>query len=103
MPVTTFRSAGALGFAMLGLLIVELILLPSSPTTDAGMTVPVPTVDVNRGLKGDRLPPVAKPEQIGSPMRPLPPPRAQVPLGCEAAFSPISSPSQAKIFRRCMT
>ena len=106
MPATTFRSAGALRFAMLGLASLELIVLPSSPTTKAGMeaamAVPIPTVDVNRTLKGDRLP-TAKPDQLGSPVRSLPLPRARIPPGCDAAFSPISSPSQAQIFGRCTT
>jgi len=61
---------------------------------------------VNRTLKGDRLSQVAKryhqslknssstETAITSPKRP--------PLGCDSAFSPISAPSLAHIFKRCI-
>jgi hypothetical protein len=70
-------------------------------------TEPSIKASVNRTHKGDRLPQVAMryhqslnnssstETATTSPKRP--------PLGCDSAFSPISAPSLAHIFKRCMT
>jgi hypothetical protein len=62
-------------------------------------------VSVDRTLKGDRLPliaPISKSHELGLPVAPgQSQPRAKIPVGCEAAFSPISAPQLANIFRRC--
>jgi len=59
-----------------------------------------PPVSVNHELKGDRLPSIGRalsPYEFGSPALP-----GKIPLGCDAAFSSISSPHLAKVFRRCL-
>jgi hypothetical protein len=73
---------------------------------DATGTEPSIKASVNRTHKGDRLPRVAMryhqflnnssstETSTTSPERP--------PLGCDSAFSPISAPSLAHIFKRCM-
>ena len=63
-------------------------------------------ISVNRAGKGDWQPPVKSAvwqRQFGMPVSPTPsPPRARIPIGCDAAFSPISSPHLANVFRRCL-
>ena len=93
------RLAGTAGAVSLALLSAALITFPVFPTTGAALSTQSPPVSVNRALKGDRLP-TERSDQSGSPVRTLP--QARVPFGCEAAFSPISSPLLASIFRRCM-
>jgi hypothetical protein len=73
---------------------------------DATDTEPSIKASVNRTHKGDRLPQAAMryhhalknssstETATTSPKRP--------PLGCDSAFSPISAPLLAHIFRRCM-
>jgi len=55
------------------------------------------SVSVDRANKGDRLhvssPFLATTPQV-SPKRP--------PLGCDAAFSSVADPAQARIYRRCL-
>jgi hypothetical protein len=62
-------------------------------------------VSVERTLKGDRLPlvaPIYKSDELRSPVAPKQSQtRAKIPVGCEAAFSPISAPLLADVFRRC--
>lgn len=71
-------------------------------------------VSVNRYRKGDRLPVLSKTDSSnrtgtkgatwwelrgqGNSQT-----HRQVPLGCDPAFSPVTSPSLAKVFGRCMT
>lgn len=93
------RLAAAAGVVSLASFGAALITLPA-PTTSAGVSPPAPTISVNRALKGDRLPAAAGPGRLGSPARALP--RGRIPLGCDGAFSPVSSPRLADIFRRCM-
>jgi len=101
MGATFFaRWAGAAGIVAAALLSAALLTLPASTTTGAGFSPPTPTMSVNRVLKGDRLPIAADPDRLDSPVRTLVP--TQIPLGCDRAFSPISSPQLAHIFRRCM-
>jgi hypothetical protein len=94
------RLAAAAGVVSLASFSAALIALPAAPTTGAGFSPPALTTSVNRALKGDRLPAAAGPGRLGSPARVLP--GARIPFGCEAAFSPISSPALAHIIRRCM-
>ena len=113
------KAAGAVGSAVglvsLSLFTAALITFPAWPTTGAGFWA-TPSVSVNRALKGDRLPinsapdasplnPISSPPaQLPDESQPAPPwprTRAQIPLGCDAAFSPISSPLLAHVFRRC--
>ncbi len=111
----------AFGLISLSLFAAALITFPAWPTTGAGLAgaglSATPAVSVNRALKGNRLPinisPAAGPS-LAVPSSPARPPhesgpapaqprtRAQIPLGCEAAFSPISAPLLAHVFRRCL-
>jgi len=108
------------GLVSLSLFTAALITFPAWPTTGAGLTAvgfwATPSVSVNRALKGDRLPintpsgpsplhPISLPPSLlpdeSQPAPAHPRARAQIPLGCDAAFSPISSPLLAHVFRRC--
>jgi len=89
------------------LFVASLISFPSLPNPAAGWFTLHPAVTVNRALKGDRLPladPIAdRSRELGLPVSPAPSQaREKVPLGCDSAFSPISSPWLANVFRRCM-
>jgi len=102
------RMASAAGLVALAFVIVGIspLLGGGDPAVGVGRTTP--TFSVNRALKGDRLP-VANPTQSTAPSlrneRGSPPsaaPRAQMPVGCDPAFSPISSPRLGNVYRRCM-
>jgi len=60
----------------------------------------IPAVSVDRTLKGDRLPlePLAAKALAPSASQTL---RDKIPIGCDRAFSPISAPRLANVFRRC--
>lgn len=100
---------GAIGLISLSLFAAALITFPAWPTTaglkGAGFSA-TPAFSVDRALKGDRLPvsvhPTAAPlSDESQPVPAHPRTRAQIPLGCDAAFSPISAPRLAHVFRRC--
>ena len=96
----SFRVA-AVAFA---LVTASLVSFPSLSTTGVGLTS-MPVTPVNRALKGDRLPtakPTAWQHEFRPPVTPLSQSRARVPVGCDNAFSPISSPRLANVFRRCL-
>jgi hypothetical protein len=62
------------------------------------------TVVVNRINKGDRLPIALPPQQSSRSLSPIGSARTKrIPLGCEAAFSPVADPAQAHIFLRCLS
>jgi hypothetical protein len=90
----------------LALFIAGLVSFPSFPTTGAGLFSTPAAISVNRVRKGDRQPPAKSTvwqREFGMPVLPAPsPPRARIPIGCDAAFSPISSPHLANVFRRCL-
>lgn len=95
------RVAGVL----LALFAASFISFPSFPN---GIFVSGSPLSVNRTLKGDRLPsisPAVFPHELGLPLIPkLPtqtPSRKKIPMGCDASFSPISSPQLAHVFGRC--
>jgi hypothetical protein len=92
------RAAGAVGVVSLALITAALITFPSFPTTGAALSTKTPAVTVNRALKGDRQP-IGQPEQLSAPA-PVPS-QARVPVGCDAAFSPVATPSMAHVFGRC--
>jgi uncharacterized protein (DUF58 family) len=109
------RIAGALGITALALFFVSVIPFFADPIVGAGFAAKPPSFSVNREFKGDRLPassiaPVASRSrpQNGANTRDLggqdqaQKPR-RIPIGCEGAFSPISSPRLAHIVGRCMT
>jgi hypothetical protein len=107
--IFSVRLAGV-GAISLALFTAGLVSVPSFPTTGAGLPPTGQTVAVNRAHKADRLPvlgPAVRPEP-GSPAAPSPAaplrarPSARIPAGCDRAFSPISSPRLAHVFKRCI-
>jgi hypothetical protein len=89
-----FVRAAAIAAA---LLVTGFISLPS--LSGAGLfTVISPTVD--RTFKGDRLPAIVN--TVGAPQKPKrQQSREKEPIGCDGAFSAISAPRSANVFRRC--
>lgn len=86
------------------------VAFPSSPNSAPLWLTGRQQISVNRALKRDRLPLIAaisksqtsRPHQLELPIGPRPSqPQAKIPVGCEAAFSPISTPRLANVFRRC--
>ena len=101
------RLASAIGFLALAFLILGLDpFFRADPT--AGASAPV-----ERSFKGDRLPffdaqrsyaPDWKQEfDAVMDKRPNAKTRAQIPVGCDPAFSPIAAPSKAPVVGRCLT
>jgi hypothetical protein len=109
------RIAGALGITALALFFVSVIPFFADPIVGAGFAAKPPSFSVNREFKGDRLP-ASSIAPVASRSRPITrdlgardggqdqaqKPR-RIPIGCEGAFSPISSPRLAHIVGRCMT
>src|ERR1700683_3757339 len=88
--------------------------LRAAPIGDPAVNDRTPAVSVNRYRKGDRLPVLSKSDhsnRTGSNGaiwwdlrgQDSSQTRRQVPIGCDPAFSPVSSPSLAMVFGRCMT
>jgi hypothetical protein len=93
-PILFVRGAAVVA----ALFAASFISFPSFPS--AGLfTINPPPVD--RTFKGDRLPLAASAHKIGTPASPAQQTRAKVPVGCDGAFSAISSPLLATVFRRC--
>ncbi len=96
------RILGAVALCSFALILVGLAPFPGAPA-GAGVTSPAPTITVNRFRKGDRLPlPLfpsdttrrdGKPQGLGS--------RQRIPMGCDPAFSPVSTPSLSMVYGRC--
>ena len=73
-------------------------------TTSATERAPV-SVSVNRINKGDRLPQspvVSQYPNGGTSAGTAASPTKKAPFGCDPAFSPISAPKLAHIFKRCV-
>ncbi|HTE75307.1 MAG TPA: hypothetical protein VK653_01040 [Xanthobacteraceae bacterium] len=119
------RIAGALGITALALFFVSVIPFFADPIVGAGFAAKSPSFSVNREFKGDRLP-ASSIATVASRSRPQNGPNTRdlgtrdlgardlggqdqaqkprrIPVGCEGAFSPISSPRLAHILGRCMT
>jgi hypothetical protein len=109
------RMASAAGVLTLALFLLGLDpFLAFAPSAGAVFNG-TPSQPVNRNLKGDRLPMPALAAfkaqdwqgQFNDEFKSLPPvqsaSRAQIPVGCDPAFSPISSPRLAGVYRRCVT
>jgi len=105
MAKLSFRIAGAFGITSLALFFVGLIPFIADPTIGAGIAAKAPSFSVNRQFKGDRLPVSNAPSvtQRGLSTQQQSSKPARIPVGCEGAFSPISSPRLAHILGRCMT
>jgi hypothetical protein len=88
------------GAAVLAVLAASFISLPSFPSVGLFTENPIA---VDRTLKGDRLPRRDGANNVETPKieTPARQTREKVPLGCDGAFSPISSPRLANVFRRC--
>jgi hypothetical protein len=100
------RIAGALGITALALFFVSLIPFFADPTVGAGIAARAPTFTVNREFKGDRLPvsgAASSAARRGSSTQEQSQKPQKIPIGCEGAFSPISSPRLAHVLGRCMT
>ncbi len=102
------RVAAALGVTSLALFFVGVIpFLSAGPTAGAGFTATTTAVSVNREFKGDRLPLPSdvnsgvSQTETGSQRRARTP--DEIPFGCDASFSAISSPRLADVYGRCMT
>jgi hypothetical protein len=98
-----FRMASAAGLLALAFVLLGLDPFLSDPA--AGTT---PSVTVDRSLKGDRLP-ISNSTLLNAPdwrsefsARPSNDSHAQMPVGCDGAFSSISLPQNANVYRRCM-
>ena len=84
--------------------LVSFIAFPSMPNSAPLWPTTTPPVSIDRTLKSDRLPlvmPINKSHQVGSPAKPEQARFEKIPVGCDPAFSPISAPRLAKVFRRC--
>lgn len=98
--ISFIRVAGILS----ALLVASFISFPSVPGSAIFTLAPI---SVDHTLKSDRLPlttPQVSPGEF-SPATPSPPQtqtHEKAPFGCEGAFSPISSPQLANVYRRCM-
>ena len=85
------------------LLSISLISFPSFPSTIGFSSNPQ---TVNRELKGDRQRTIT-PTPLPTKNRPLSLPslsraHKKVPVGCDAAFSSVSSPQFATVYGRCL-
>lgn len=112
------RMASAAGLLTLSLFLLGFDpFLAFAPAARAVINGTSSEFTVNRSLKGDRLP-MSGFETFKAPdwqsrfndefkalpaLQPASGPRAQIPIGCDPAFSPISSPQLAGVYRRCVT
>jgi hypothetical protein len=95
-----FVRATVMAAALFAASFISFPSFPGAGLFNAGLfTVNPPTMD--RTFKGDRLPPAISADKIGEPASPTRQTREKVPVGCDGAFSPISSPRLANVFRRC--
>jgi hypothetical protein len=105
------RVVSALAIVALAVFLVGLDpLLGAVPGGGPAATERTPPVMVNRDRKGDQLPLVHPgPDSLKSPgaWRQMPMPnglqtRERAPIGCDPAFSPVSSPAPVVVYGRCM-
>jgi hypothetical protein len=98
-----FRIAGAVALFTLAFLLGSFEPFLRAAPIGLGMSEPTPAVTVNRFRKGDRLP-LHHPGMVGRDFRRLDGLQTQkkVPLGCDHAFSPVSTPALSNVYGRCM-
>ena len=106
------RTAGVTGLLLLAFFLVGIdAFLADGTTAGASSRSTAAPIAADRNLKGDRQPisvaPTFVPDwdyvfgAVSNP-QPVPRPRAQVPVGCDPAFSPIfSSRLSPNVYRRC--
>jgi len=88
----------------LALSLASFVAFPSLPNSAPLWLTTTPPASIDRTLKGDRLPllaPINKSHELGLPVTPEQGRHGKIPVGCDPAFSPISAPRLANIFRRC--
>jgi len=105
------RIMGACAILALAVFLVSLDpLLGAVPSSGPGATERTPPVSVNRFRKGDRLPlvhpGVSDSQKSPGAWRGPPLPNGlqtqeKTPLGCDPAFSPVSSPAPVVVYGRC--
>jgi len=99
------RVTGALGLLTLACAFVGVMpFLSEDQTSGAALPDRAPAFSVNREFKGDRLPISTgfNTALLNKELRLRASPR-EIPVGCDAAFSPISAPRLAYIYGRCAT
>jgi hypothetical protein len=97
------RTVLSFAVATTALCSIVLISFPSFPSTPVIAFKPQ---SVDRALKGDRLTnaPAPAPTKNGPKSQPsLERTSKRVPLGCDRAFSSMSSPQFSTLFGRCLT
>lgn len=102
--VLCLRLASAAALLALAVLMLGINSLLSFDPGARATVVPTSPVSVNRALKSDRLNvPDFKGEfaAFGLPAQQSAP-RAQIPFGCDPAFSPIFTAGSKNVYRRCM-
>lgn len=93
-PHSAYLVGSVLGLAILAAgASLQALPVAASPHTSA------PPVDLNRALKGDRLPAVAPAEETQS----VPAARPRLPEGCEASVSSMTRSSLAHTPARCLS
>ena len=106
-----FRITSALGLCALALLLVGLYsLVGADLTSGAGLSNSLRSApSVSHDLKGERLPSVGATRRyapdwdaVFNALPQTPQPRAQIKVGCDPAFSPITSPVRHNVYGRCM-
>jgi hypothetical protein len=106
------RLVGAFGIVALAFLLVGLDpLLGAAPTSGSGAAGRTPAMSVNHFRKGDRLP-LVHPGSLNSrtdqgvwrkpPMPDGLQTQERTPVGCDPAFSPVSSPARFVVYGRCI-
>jgi hypothetical protein len=97
------RIIARLAIVVVALCSIVLISFPSFPST---LGIAFKPQSIDRALKGDRLTnaPAPAPTKNGPKLQPsLERASKQVPLGCDRAFSSMSSPQFSTLFGRCLT
>lgn len=103
------RLMGAFGLAALAFLLVSLDpLLGAASSSGPGAAEQAPAMSVNHFRKGDRLPlPYQGSLNRQGAWRQPPMPdglqtQRRAPVGCDPAFSPVSSPAPVEVYGRCI-
>jgi hypothetical protein len=103
-----FRLVSGAGILALAFVLVGFdALLGGDPRASTDPRSATPPISVNRSLKGDRLP-ASNTAVLNAPdwqnefrAKVDAQSRVPTPVGCDPAFSPISSPRLANVYRRC--
>jgi hypothetical protein len=95
--------ASVLALASLAFFLVSFAPLLSAAPFSPGISDRTPAMSVNRFRKGDRLPVhsgALRQDRQGPDGLQT---QGTVPVGCDPAFSPVTSPALSKLYGRCMT